>query len=275
LLNLVQLTAASCRVRLLGVYVGRLGWSLRCARRVGALGLGVALLLVSLPASAQGWLTDALERADGAEPSQEIWAGADVTANSWSAYSGLTAALFGPLQSDGWRVRAVGGYGAYAYEKHGTTIHGNITFADILIGYHRQFGPLTVKGFGGIASENHVLSPLDLDNAVLGADLGAKAALETWLEIGSRNWASLDLSWSSVHGGTYAARARAGYRIRPELSLGLEGAATGNAEYDGGRAGTFVRYTWSSGEFSAGVGGSIDRSGETGGYGTLNALYRY
>lgn len=262
-----------------GVYVGRLCWSFRCARRGSALGLGMALLLMAWPASAQDWLTRswaALSGADdGSGPSKEIWAGSDVTADSWSAYSGMTAALFGPLHADGWRVRAVGGYGAYAYVKHGTTIHGSTSFADVLIGYHRQVGPLTVKAFGGVASENHVLSPLDLDNAVLGADLGAKAALETWLEIGSRNWAALDLSWSSVHGGNYAARARTGYRLRPDLSIGLEGAATGNAEYDGGRAGTFLRYTWSSGELSAGVGGSIDRSGESSGYGTLNALYRY
>jgi len=208
-------------------------------------------------------------------PTQEVWAGTDVTANSWSAYSGITAALLGPLDANGWRVRAVGGYGVYAYEKYKATIRGTVSFGDALVGYHHQFGSLTLKAFGGITAENHVLAPFDPDNSVFGADLGAKAALETWLEIDSQNWISLDISASTVHGGAYAAHTRAGHRIRPELSIGLEGAASGNAEYNGGRVGTFLRYTWSSGEFSASVGASVDRSGESGGYGTLNALYRY
>ena len=35
--------------------------------------------------------------------------------------------------------------------------------------------------------------------------------------------------------------ARAGYRLGPKLSLGLEGGALGNQEYDAGRGGGFVR----------------------------------
>lgn len=208
-------------------------------------------------------------------PRQEVWAGTEVTAHSWSAYSGITAALFGPLDANGWRVRAVGGYGGYAYKRYQDTIRGTVSFGDVFVGYQHQFGPLTLKALGGITAENHGLSPFDPDNSVSGADLGAKAGLETWLEIGSQNWFSLDLYASTVHGGAYAARTRAGHRFRPDLSIGLEGAATGNAEYDGGRAGAFLRYTWSSGEFSASVGASVDRWGEAGGYGTLNALYRY
>ena len=34
---------------------------------------------------------------------------------------------------------------------------------------------------------------------------------------------------------------RAGFRIRPKLSLGLEGGVLGNEEYDAGRGGGFVR----------------------------------
>lgn len=248
---------------------------MRCAERGGASGLGLVLLLITWPASAEGWLTRVLAEPDESGPRNEVWAGSEVTANSWSAYSGITAAIFGPLDRDGWRLRAVGGYGAYAYEKYGQTVHGTIAFGDVLFGYHAQLGPLTLKALGGVTSENHLLTPLDLENSVVGPDISAKAALETWLEINSQNWFSLDLSGSMVHGGAYAGRTRLGHRIRPELSIGIEGAATGNAEYDGGRAGPFLRYTWSSGEFSAAFGASVDRSGESGGYGSLNALYRY
>jgi len=39
---------------------------------------------------------------------------------------------------------------------------------------------------------------------------------------------------------------RLGYRVRPRLSLGLEGGALGNAEYDAGRGGGFVRVNFRS-----------------------------
>jgi hypothetical protein len=39
----------------------------------------------------------------------------------------------------------------------------------------------------------------------------------------------------------YCSLARLGLRVRPRLSLGLEGGALGNEEYDAGRAGGFVR----------------------------------
>lgn len=172
-------------------------------------------------------------------------------------------------------MRAVAGYGAYSYPKYKTTIHGQAAFTDVLAGYQHRLGPLTIKAFAGLAAESHNLVPLDLDNDVIGGDIGAKAAIETWWEMGPQSWSSLDLSWSSVHGGAYAARGRTGYRLRPKLSLGLEAAASGNAEYDGGRGGAFLRYTWADGEISASAGASIDRSGESGSYGTINALYRY
>lgn len=265
-------------LRRLGADVGRPSWSLKCARRGGAPGLGLVLVvnLIACPASAQGWLTwMGAEPASAAGHSQESWVGADASASSWSAYSGITAALSGPLDADGWRVRAVGGYGAYSYRRHGVTVHGQVAFSDVLVGVHRQLGRLTVKTFIGLATENHALVPLDLENDVIGADLGVKTVLETWLELDSRRWASLDVSGSTVHGGDYSAKARAGYRVLPELSLGLEGAAAGDGEHGNGRGGAFLRYTWSSGEISAAAGGSIDGSGSSGAYGALNALYRY
>lgn len=230
------------------------------------LGGALALALSVLPSPVMG---------EEAGPSKEVWAGAEVTARSWTIYSGITAALWGPIDQNGWRVRAISGYGAYSYDSFSGVIHGDIAFADLLAGYQHQFGPLTIKGFVGVAAESHNLTPFDFENEVVGPELGFKAALETWWEIGPKIWSSLDLSGSSLYGGTYSARARAGYRLRPQLSVGLETAASGNAEYNGSRGGAFVRYTWSSGEVSASAGASIDRSGESSGYGSINALYRF
>ena len=244
--------------------MGHLSGSSKIAWQGGAIGLGVAFVFLASPAAAEE-----------PGPPQEIWGGADVTANSWSVHSGLTIALFSSLYDNGFRLRAVGGYGFYAYPKHDVTIRGYVGFGDVLLGYQHQFGSLTLKGFMGVSTESHTLAPLDPDSSVVGADLGAKAALEAWWEIGPRTWTSFDVTWSTVHGGTYAARARVGYRLKPQLSSGVEVAADGDAEYDGGRGGAFLRYTWAAGEISASMGASADRSGETGGYGAMNALFRY
>ena len=244
--------------------MGRLSWSSKGAWRGGALGLGGILLLMTQPAAA-----------DERRSTWEIWGGADVNANSWSAYSGTTTALSGFLETDGWRLRIGDGYGTYSYESDGSTIRGHVGFGELLLGYQHQLGSLTLKGFVGAAAEAHTLSPFDTETTVVGTDYGVKTALESWWEITPEVWTSLDLSWSSVHGGTYAAHARAGYRIEPELSLGMEASANGNSEYDGGRVGALVRFAWPGGETSASAGASIDRSGELGGYGALSALYRY
>lgn len=244
--------------------MGRLSWSSKCARRGGALVLGASVLLSTHPAAA-----------DEAPPSKEIWAGAEVTVNTWSVYSGITAALYGPLEADGWRIRAVGGYGAYSYPKDHVTIRGYSGFADLLVGYQQQFGSVTLKGFAGVAAENHTLLPFDPDSDVVGDEYGAKTVLETWWTITPEAWTSLDLSWSSLYGGTYAMRARAGYQLNDGLSAGFEVTANGNPEYRGNRGGAFFRFAWSHGEVSASVGAAVDRSGELGGYGTVNALFKY
>lgn len=244
--------------------MGRLSWSSKCARRGGALGLGAILLLSTQPSAAED-----------APPSKEIWAGAEVTVNTWTVYSGITAALYGPLHIDGWRIRAVGGYGTYSYPRYDVTVRGHVGFGDLLVGYHHQLGAVTLKGFAGVTAENHTLLPFDPESSVVGSEVGAKAALETWWNLTPEAWTSLDLSWSSLYGGTYSARARAGFQINDGLSAGLEAAANGNSEYDGGRGGAFFRFAWSGGEISASIGAAVDRSGELGGYGTLNALYKY
>jgi hypothetical protein len=109
---------------------------------------------------------------------------------------------------------------------------------------------------------------------VTGFDLGFKAQAEAWLDLTASTWASLDVAWSSAH-DTYSSRLRAGYRLWPELSIGLEAGALGNAEYDGGRGGAFLRYTWEGGEVSTSAGAAVDRSLDVGAYATFNVLFRF
>jgi hypothetical protein len=84
----------------------------------------------------------------------------------------------------------------------------------------------------------HTLASFDTENDVQGKRGGVKAALETWLSIGNTAFVQTDVNWSEVF-NTYSGRLRLGYRLNPAFSLGLEGAAVGNANYDAGRGGAF------------------------------------
>ena len=93
-----------------------------------------------------------------APPAFEVWAGAEVFHQVWSLYAGGTYAPFGSVRKDGFRVRAVAGYGAYSYASPRWTgastqaleFHGTTSFADLLAGYHKQLGPLTIKFLAGL-----------------------------------------------------------------------------------------------------------------------------
>lgn len=212
----------------------------------------------------------------------ELWSGADAAARAWSAYAGATFALTGDIRDDGWRIRSSAGYGNYAYTSSRWTgavnvpvkFKGTQSFADILGGYQITLGALTVKAFAGATQESHVLVPFDDENSVSGGRWGAKLALETWLNIGEWAFLQTDAAWSSNF-DAHMTRLRAGYRLDPAWSVGLETGIVGNASYEAGRVGAFGRYQWSRGELSVSGGVSGDRSGDTGTYGTVGILFRF
>ncbi len=195
----------------------------------------------------------------------EMGAGAQTFSRAWSLYTDVTAAPFAGLDQDGLRVRAVGGYGAYGYSGRrplgvGSQIvdfKGASAFADLLGGYQKQLGPLTLKGFAGLMVTEHRLTPDDPETAVHGQGFGAKLALEAWWTLSERAWWSADVSWGTLY-DSYSARGRLGWRLLPALSAGLETGAFGNVECDVARAGGFVRYEWATGEVSASTGWSND-----------------
>jgi hypothetical protein len=208
----------------------------------------------------------------GAKPRFELSAGAQAFERAWSLYSGLTWSPFGGVQADGWRVRAAGGYGGHSYESGGAKFHGNSSFADLLIGYHQQLGPVTLKAFAGVAAVDSQSD--DPNGAFQGTGLGGKAVIEAWWTVADRAWASLDLSGGvlpEVYDAVLNSRVRLGWRVTPAISAGLEAAAAGNIYEDhecvSGRLGMFARYEWSSGEISLSGGLSVsdskDRLAET------------
>lgn len=188
----------------------------------------------------------------------EFSSGAHAYRDVWSAYSGFAIAPFGAIDQDGVRLRFSGGYGGDRYAgPAGGKFQAATTFADAFVGYHHQWGALTLKGFAGLTVTDRQIRPADPAASVQGTRFGGKVAVETWLNLGDRAWTALDLSWAS-HYQDYAGRARLGWRFMPQLSAGLEAGAVGNFDCDILRAAAFLRYELASGEVSLSGGVSSD-----------------
>ena len=188
-------------------------------------------------------LTPLVAQAEPATPGwREVWTGVDASRHVWLTYGGVTVAPHSDIFSDGVRLRVAGGYGGYTYEgeRRGQlqAFNARTAYAEALVGYYKQFGPLFAKGFVGVAAIEHDVDPIDPENPVQGQAVGPKLVAEFWLNMGSSAWSQLDLSWTSAH-QTAAARVRAGYRIWGDLSIGPEGGINSNDLGEDARAGLF------------------------------------
>lgn len=248
----------------------------------GLLGLAVAILIAFAAGIANARAQPAAVATPPKLPSWETWFGAEASSHSWSLYSGLTYSPFDNIRVAGLRLRTVAGYGRYDYGTHrwtGTalvpqTVRGTTTFADALLGYQWSAGPLTIKAFGGIATEGHWLTPEDPYSSLQGVATGGRILIESWIDWTPQLWTSADLGWSSLRDGR-SARLRTGYRMLPWLAVGLEAGYAGTETYEEARAGMFVRGEWASSEVSASVGVAGTRDGDERPYGTVNWLLRY
>lgn len=121
-----------------------------------------------------------------------------------------------------------------------THFDGEDSYGAALIGYQLRRQSLFAKFFAGREAEDQHIVPHDPNNAVQGSELGLKLQAETWLDYSPRTFFSLDASYGTAF-QEYWTLARAGYRVTPRLSLGIEGGPLGNEEYDAGRGGGFTR----------------------------------
>jgi hypothetical protein len=185
-------------------------------------------------------------------PRTEYFTGFEVSDNYASGYVGGGYA-FGKsgLYEPGFRLRAVGAYGRYHYDGmltvDGTglpqTFDGEVGYLAALAGYQFHPGRVILKLFAGVEAEDQHIVPHDPNNSVQGQALGVKLLAESWANLSERVFVSADAAYGSAF-QEYWALARLGYRVRPRLSLGLEGGALGNEEYDAGRGGGFLRATF-------------------------------
>lgn len=189
------------------------------------------------------------------------------------AYFGGTNAPFGNLHSDGWRLRAQVGTGSYSFRGHHKHDGQSYTpleyrddhdFLDALAGYQMQFGPLTAKVFAGASFSEHIVEgPDDFTPEISGQNVGPKAQVELWYDAGGGMWASLNGSYTTIL-DTYSVNSRIGWRVLPNLSVGIESTIQNRladkVDLAGAYAsgGAFVRYTWSTGEASLSAGLTVD-----------------
>ncbi|MGH1417849.1 MAG: cellulose biosynthesis protein BcsS [Hyphomicrobiaceae bacterium] len=237
----------------------------------------------------------------------ELWVGVDVTEGSWLSYTGATYSPFGDIHAAGLKLRASGGYGEYRvwnpFRADFETKSAQTNYIDGLVGYLWRLDPLIAKLFVGYTSVEHslpdgvgeLIAARGKLGVVNGQQNGLKIQAEFWLNITEKSWGSLDLSWTSAH-NIRSARARYGYKITPQISLGVEGSvfadeqvfcihaldgtctrlneqqALQNALTNNTRFGAFARYSWDGGELSA-SGGVLGKDRQY--YGKANYLFQF
>lgn len=205
-------------------------------------------------------------------PRYEVFSGVGLTSNSYFSYSGGAWAFGRNVTEAGLRVKALIGFGGYDYDgtlpgfAGSVVFDGNVTLAQFLLGYLWRRGEWTLKAYAGLGFENHDITPNDPANSVNGNELGLLGQLEVWRNLGEKSWLSADASYGTGF-GSYRTQIQLGRRITQRVSVGVEGAALGNDEFDGGRGGGFLRYHLGKIDLTVSGGVSGDYyTQKTGGY---------
>ena len=216
-----------------------------------------------------------------AMPRYEVFSGVGVTSNSYFKYSGGVWAFGKNVSGPGLRAKALIGYGGYDYDgtlpgfTGGVVFDGRVTLAQFLLGYLWRRGEWTLKAYAGMNYEDHDISPNDPANTVNGNDLGLLGQVEVWRNLGEKNFFSADASYSDAF-GSYWTQIRLGRRITTRVSVGIEGGALGNDEYDSGRGGGFLRYHLDKIDLTVSGGASGDYYAQnTGGYAALGFYTKF
>jgi hypothetical protein len=195
---------------------------------------GAVLTVVSLPAYAADWYTGAKAQQPTDDWIVAVDASTDITTQS--SYFGdvlVTGAPAGSLSETGLRVRAdaLGGVYSYYSATDNQTIHGTQEGGAFLVGYE-WVSPTTVfSAYLGGDVRNNTLSYSDPSNPVVGTSFGAKGQLEFYTKPTLNTMVAGNASYSS-NKTAYFARLRGGYLIGPDLYVGPEFAAEGDAFFN-------------------------------------------
>ena len=221
----------------------------------------------------------------GAEParSADDWivsfdTSVDITSqNSVFADVTGTMAATGTLAESGARVRvdALGGTYSYRSNQTGSTIHGGQESGAVLVGYEWMAPDLAMSAYIGGDARHNSLSPADQQNSVVGTSFGVKGSLEFYARPTEFTIVSGYASYAT-NKNAYFTRLRTGYLVAPNLALGPEVAALGDAFFNQERVGLHLSgFRLGGVQLSVAGGYLYDRVRKSGGYTTVDARFGF
>ena len=236
--------------------------------------LPLAALLLPAPAVAADWYTGAKPQGPTDDWIVAIDASTDITTQgSYFGDINATAAPVGTLAESGVRLRVNGLGGVYSYYStvDKQTVRGAQESGAAFVGYE-WISPSTVfAAYLGADVRNNTLSIVDTQNSVVGTSVGAKGQLEFYTKPSLRTMVAANASYAT-NKTAYFARLRGGYLIGPDLYVGPEFVALGDAFFNQERVGahiTGLRAGPLQVAFAAGY--LYDRVRGSGGYATIDA----
>lgn len=208
-------------------------------------------------------------------PHWESWSGVSIGETYGAGYSAVVWSPWSDLWSPGLRFRLGGLAGFYLEDASGNAQSRVLTAeGEFSVGYQFVARPLFVKLYaGGVYSERHRerARPGQPEHE---AELGAKLAAETWVDIADWGFAQFDAHYATAF-DTYGGRLAGGYRFRFGLDLGAEASVLVQADRDMGRLGALARYRLEGADLSLAAGVDSDLNDVTGLYTTLQVGWHY
>lgn len=248
-------------------------------------GTWVSRILAGVGCALSLCLTDVAKAADVVPPparvtpiktySTVLFGGFDVRSHSYYGYAGAIHALNRNLALDGFLLRAMVLYNPYDYSSTAVTggvVDGEMTAANVLIGYQKYFQNIVGRFYAGFDYEGHQLSPSNPFDSNEGDHYGVhlRGELETAHLSSSPFYGSLLASYGSSTQRWWV-RGRGGYNFKG-IIVGPEGVLTGNRVTNEQRVGAFVTLR-NLAPFELSISGGYshtdDNRGGGSGYGTL------
>lgn len=200
-----------------------------------------------------------------------VFGGIDAGGDSAFAWSGFTAIPFARIGEDGFRLRAMGGYGRYRYRTSAVADGENtgmITSGEILAGNRMSFGTTVLTGYVGLDAKNYRLQEADPKNPESGSRVGIKAALELFTRTAPGWFVTGYGNISSVF-GNYSLRGAVNREFNSGFALGAEAGLLGDERYNERRLGLIATMTFVKGSITAAAGIAHSSDNGSGAYTTL------
>jgi len=195
-------------------------------------------------ARAEDWYTGS---GQGASSAERPHASLDLafTGTTQDTFHGTfigTIAPFAPMDDSGLRLRLGGVLGSYSYissVKGVGRVQGKQEDGSFLAGYEWVTHNASVDIYVGPEVANNTLSVVDPGNKVTGATIGAKAAIDFYVNPTSYSLVSGNMSFSTANNAYYA-RFKAGLAVASGVFVGPEALFLGDNQYSQIRFGLHI-----------------------------------